>query len=151
MCSYPQVKRGKLLLCWVPLKKLTSVVQWFMLALSKGPNREVVVVFFQSPENANKSSFRNVLFYSYLELRTMVKVQKRQMSFIASVMYKWWCRSSNLTQEAVFLSSHSSQRNGESNVIITEKMLDSCLLHNAFWLRDCILEKRTRTKKLWGI
>jgi hypothetical protein len=38
-----------------------------------GPNR--VVVFLPSPEDGNRSSFRNVVFSSYLEFRTIDKVQ----------------------------------------------------------------------------
>jgi hypothetical protein len=43
-------------------------------ALSKGPNG--VCVSLPSPEDVNRSSFRNVVFYSYLEFRTMYKVNK---------------------------------------------------------------------------
>jgi hypothetical protein len=43
------------------------------LTLSKVPNR--VVVSF-SPEDGNRSSFRNFISSSYLEFRTMGKVQK---------------------------------------------------------------------------
>jgi hypothetical protein len=39
-----------------------------------GPNR--VDVSFLSPENGNRYSFRNVVFYNYLEFRTMDKVHK---------------------------------------------------------------------------
>jgi hypothetical protein len=35
-------------------------VQWFRLALSKGPNR--LDVFLLSSENGNRSSYRNVVF-----------------------------------------------------------------------------------------
>jgi hypothetical protein len=41
------------------------------LALSKGPNR--VGVSLPSPEDGNRSSFRNVVFSSYLEFGTMDK------------------------------------------------------------------------------
>jgi hypothetical protein len=44
------------------------------LALSNGPSR--VGVSFPSPEDGSRSSFRNVVFSSYLEFRTMDKVQK---------------------------------------------------------------------------
>jgi hypothetical protein len=44
------------------------------LALSKGLNR--VGVSVPSPENGNRSSFRNVAFSSYLELQTVDKIQK---------------------------------------------------------------------------
>jgi hypothetical protein len=44
------------------------------LALSKGPNR--VGVALSSSEDGNRSSFRNVVFSIYLELRTMDKVHK---------------------------------------------------------------------------
>jgi hypothetical protein len=43
------------------------------LALSKEPNR--VAVSLPSPEEGNRSSFRNAVF-QYLEFRTMDKVQK---------------------------------------------------------------------------
>jgi hypothetical protein len=42
------------------------------LSLSKGPNG----VSFPSPHDWNRSSFRNFVFSSYLELRTTDKVQK---------------------------------------------------------------------------
>jgi hypothetical protein len=35
-----------------------------------------VVVFLSSPEEGNKSSFQNAVFYSYLDLRTMNEVHK---------------------------------------------------------------------------
>jgi hypothetical protein len=44
-----------------------------MLALPKGPNR--VGVTLPSPEDGNMSSYRNVAVSSYLEFRTMDKVQ----------------------------------------------------------------------------
>jgi hypothetical protein len=49
------------LLCWVQFNQ----VHWLRLALSKGLNR--VGVSFPSPEDVNRSSFRNVVFSSYLE------------------------------------------------------------------------------------
>jgi hypothetical protein len=45
-----------------------------ILALSKGPNR--VGVSLPSPEDGDRSSFRNVVFPIYLELWTMGKVHK---------------------------------------------------------------------------
>jgi hypothetical protein len=53
-----------------------SVIQIrrLMLALSKGPNK--VGVSLTSPEDGNRSSFRNVVFSSDLGFRTMDKVQK---------------------------------------------------------------------------
>jgi hypothetical protein len=50
------------------------VIQWLRLALSKEPNR--VCVYLLSHEDGNWSSFRNVVFSSYLEFRTMDEVQK---------------------------------------------------------------------------
>jgi hypothetical protein len=50
---------------------LTKVVQWLRLALSKGPNW---------PEDGKRSSFRNVVFFNFLEYWTMGKVQKRSNS-----------------------------------------------------------------------
>jgi hypothetical protein len=52
----------------------TGSVSFLMLVLSKGPKREGD--FFRSLEDRNRTSFRNVVFYSYLELRTIVKVHK---------------------------------------------------------------------------
>jgi hypothetical protein len=43
------------------------------LVLSKGPKS--VGVFLPSSEEGNKSSFRNILFRSFLEFRTTEKVQ----------------------------------------------------------------------------
>jgi hypothetical protein len=48
------------------------------VAISKGPNR--VGVSLPSPEDGNRSSFRNVVFSSYLEFRTMSKVQEPSKS-----------------------------------------------------------------------
>jgi hypothetical protein len=45
-----------------------------VLALSKGPNR--VSVSLASLEDGKRSSFRNVVFSTYLEFRTMDKVHK---------------------------------------------------------------------------
>jgi hypothetical protein len=47
-------------------------------ALSEGPNK--VGVSLLSPEDGNRSHFRNVVVSSYLELRTMDKVQKSNVS-----------------------------------------------------------------------
>jgi hypothetical protein len=44
------------------------------LILSKDANR--VGVFLHSPEDGNRSSFRNVVFYNYLEFWTLDKVKK---------------------------------------------------------------------------
>jgi hypothetical protein len=44
------------------------------LAISIAPNR--VGVFLRSPEGRNRSSFRNVVFSIYLEIRTIVNVHK---------------------------------------------------------------------------
>jgi hypothetical protein len=46
--------------CLYSLVFLTWVVQWLRLALSKGPNR---VGVSPSPEDGNRSSFRNVVFF----------------------------------------------------------------------------------------
>jgi hypothetical protein len=59
-----------------------SEVQWLRLALSNGPNR--VGVAFNSPENKNKSSFRNVAFSSYLEFRTIYKVHTPNNTIVNS-------------------------------------------------------------------
>jgi hypothetical protein len=50
------------------------LVQWLRLAISKGPNG--VDVFLPSPEDGNRSSLRNDVFSSYLQFKTMEKVQK---------------------------------------------------------------------------
>jgi hypothetical protein len=63
VCFCLQVRGGKHLLCWV---------KWLKLALSSGPKR--VGVFLSSPEDGNRSSFRNVVLSSYLECRTIDKV-----------------------------------------------------------------------------
>jgi hypothetical protein len=55
--------------CWTHRK-----YQRLRLALSKSPN--TVYVSLPSPEDVNGSSFRNVVFSSYLEFWTMDKVQK---------------------------------------------------------------------------
>jgi hypothetical protein len=52
----------------------TVLVQWLMSVLSKGPNR--VGVSLPSPEGRNRSSFRNVVFSSYLEFRKIDEVYK---------------------------------------------------------------------------
>jgi hypothetical protein len=44
------------------------------LALSEGPDR--VGVYFPSPEEGNRSSSRNNVLSTYLELRTIDRVQK---------------------------------------------------------------------------
>jgi hypothetical protein len=51
-----------------------SLDQWLRLSYSKGPNR--VGVFLPSPEDGNEFSFRNVVFSSYFEFRTVEKVHK---------------------------------------------------------------------------
>jgi hypothetical protein len=50
-------------------------VRWLRLALSKGPNGAGVSL--PSPEDKNRSSFRNVVLSNYLEFQTFGKVQKR--------------------------------------------------------------------------
>jgi hypothetical protein len=52
---------------------LNDYVHWLKLALSKGPNR--VGVSIPSPEDGN-IQFPNRCIFSYLEFRTMDKVQK---------------------------------------------------------------------------
>jgi hypothetical protein len=56
-----------------PLKS-DNLNHWTQLTHSEGPNR--MGASFPSPEGGNRSSFRNVAFSSYLEFRTMDKVQK---------------------------------------------------------------------------
>jgi hypothetical protein len=51
----------------------SSGIQLLTLALSKGP---ITVGVSPSPEGGNRSSFRNVVFYSFLEYWMMEKVQK---------------------------------------------------------------------------
>jgi hypothetical protein len=68
------------------------IVQWLILALSKGPNR--VCVSIASPEDGNRPSFRHVVFCSYLGFRTMENVHKLQWfwgsSLITLVEPKEW-------------------------------------------------------------
>jgi hypothetical protein len=52
----------------------TANLQWLRLALSRWPN--TVGVSLPSPEDRNRPSFRNVVFSSNLELRTMDKDHK---------------------------------------------------------------------------
>jgi hypothetical protein len=55
--------------------RVLTMVQWLRLALSKGPNR---IGVSPSPEDGNRSSFRNVVFVFFLviiKIRTMDKVQ----------------------------------------------------------------------------
>jgi hypothetical protein len=61
-----------------PLKKLTSITEPVQLALSKGPNK--VGVSLPSPGEGKRSSFRNVVFSSYLEFWTMDKVYESSES-----------------------------------------------------------------------
>jgi hypothetical protein len=56
-----------------PLGRVNLRIQWLRLARPKGSNR--VSVSFPSHEDGNRSSFRNVVFPTYFELRTMDKVQ----------------------------------------------------------------------------
>jgi hypothetical protein len=57
--------------------KTGPVIQWLRLDLTKGTNRVGVSPW---PENRNRSSFRNVIFSSYLEYRTMDRVHKPSVS-----------------------------------------------------------------------
>jgi hypothetical protein len=57
---------------------------------TKGPNR--VGVAHSSPEDWNRSSFRNIMFCSHLEFRTMDKVQKPSDS--GSLLSRGRCRVS---------------------------------------------------------
>jgi hypothetical protein len=61
------------------------MVQWLGLALSKRPNR--VGVSLPSPEDGNRSSFRNI--FLYLEFWTMDKVQKPSSEPFR--FYDCWC------------------------------------------------------------
>jgi hypothetical protein len=49
-----------------------SLDKWSRSALSKGPSR--LVVSLPSPKDGNRSSFRNVVFSSYLEFQAMNRV-----------------------------------------------------------------------------
>jgi hypothetical protein len=53
-------------------------------ALSMEPYRGIVSLF--SPEDGNKSRFRNVMFSSYLELRTIGKVQNPRNSELFHIL-----------------------------------------------------------------
>jgi hypothetical protein len=48
---------------------VATEVQGLGLALSKGRNR---VGVFSTPEDRNRTTFQNVVFYSYLKFRTVV-------------------------------------------------------------------------------
>jgi hypothetical protein len=52
-----------------------NLIQWLRLALSKGPNW-LGVLPPPWPEDGNRFSFRNVVFFNFLEYWTMDKVQK---------------------------------------------------------------------------
>jgi hypothetical protein len=56
------------------------------LAFSKGPNK--VGVSLHSPEDGNRSSFRNIVFTSYLELQRMDRVGKPIDSENSNYSYK---------------------------------------------------------------
>jgi hypothetical protein len=61
-----QLRGGRRLFYWVPLKELTSFIAHLLrLAPSKESNR--VGVSISWPEDGNRSSFQNVLFSSYLK------------------------------------------------------------------------------------
>jgi hypothetical protein len=61
-----------------PLER-ANLNHWTLrLALSKGPNR--VGVSLTSPAERKRSSFRNIVFSSYLEYRTMDKVYEHSDS-----------------------------------------------------------------------
>jgi hypothetical protein len=67
-------------MCQVPMQLLLRdiVVKWLRLAPSKGPNRVGISVLL--PEGWNKSNFRNIVFSSYLEFRTMDEVHRSSHS-----------------------------------------------------------------------
>jgi hypothetical protein len=67
-------------------ESLFEEVQWLRLALSKGPNR--VGVSFPSPEDGNRSRFRNFLFSSCLQFRTMNKFHKPSYSVIHHRLFR---------------------------------------------------------------
>jgi hypothetical protein len=70
---FPSSDDGREMLTLLGLLERARSSDW-ALALSEGPNR--VGVFLPSPENENRFSFRNVVFSSYLEFRTIDEVQK---------------------------------------------------------------------------
>jgi hypothetical protein len=59
----------------VSVWRMCTVAQWLRLAVPKGPNRVGDSLF--SPEDGNRSSLQNDAFSSYLEFRTMNRVQER--------------------------------------------------------------------------
>jgi hypothetical protein len=74
-CYRLQVRGGGTPTLLGSLEELTRpFLALLRLALSKEPNR--VGVSLPSPEDGNRSSFRNFVFCYYLEFRTMNKVQK---------------------------------------------------------------------------
>jgi hypothetical protein len=58
VCFRHQLREGRHLLFWVPEKSLDLCLT---LALAKGPNR--VGVSLPSPEDGNRYSFRNAVFF----------------------------------------------------------------------------------------
>jgi hypothetical protein len=89
----PSVSPGEC--CYSTLIHVT--VQWLRLSLSKWSNG---VCISPSPENGNRSSYRNFVFSSLLEYRTIDKVQNpsnserhtfpRRISFAAEILTLLW-------------------------------------------------------------
>jgi hypothetical protein len=78
-------------------------------ALSKIPKR--VAVSLPSPEDGNRSSFRNVVFSSYLEFWTLDKVGKLSVSEdFSSFFYLASRKSLRLTQPPIQVMSRLSFR-----------------------------------------
>jgi hypothetical protein len=72
----------------------------FNHCLSKGPNR--VGVSFPSLENANRPNFRNVIFSSYFEFRTMYEVHTHTHTHTVIVSELIWFRV-RTTQKCSFV------------------------------------------------
>jgi hypothetical protein len=119
------------------------VFQWLRLALSKGPNR--VGVAFPSPEDGNRSSFRNVMFSSYLEFRTTDKVQKPAdsesiFSFVHS--YFWLSRRSGEVADCltrgVLNRSHIASDEMRAPANRKRKMRDVGIKISSWWRSRCV-------------
>jgi hypothetical protein len=89
-------------------------LKWLRLALSKGPNE--VGISLPSPEDRNRSSFRNTVFSSYLEFRTIDKVQKHNNSELTEYVLTYTVTSCCLTRCRIW-DSHSGGYNAVQEYI----------------------------------
>jgi hypothetical protein len=86
------------------LGPLDKVNKWIKLALSKEPSR--VGVSLSSPDDGNRSSFRNLVFSSYLEFRTIDKVHNPSYSecYTTSSETYWSCSVTRFRDHAWVLN-----------------------------------------------